>query len=558
MAPKKGSRRPGAPRAGGYHVKTGCITCKIRHVKCDEEKPECHKCTSTGRKCDGYASKQEILSTNSSLEQAIQTIRQEHLSFPFMTITDWRGSSDEQRGFEYFRVQTSEDLAYSLNNSLEELVLQTSHRYDAIKHGAIALGSLGETIRINSNSTLSEVQTPARRRHEFARAQYYKAISILNQDIAQRDKDMVDFALISCFLFIVFEFLQGNDQSAVTHLRGGLNLLRETYFPKGSPQATRNNDQQVPMSAMQKEIARIFHILDTQATMWLGLRTFHTDFHMPIDNEATRHVTPSTFASLDEACDDLNCIIGRIYNFRRMASKHDFAPSTAEVPASVYAERDQLLDRLDVHRRRLSNYLARRTTTQEPEDPHRITVLRINRKVTTMMLATYLEPHEDLYYAQTTSQFWQIVSLATLILRPETPDMHHHLIQAVQSNNAARHHGAFHEAPHERQIFAFFNGLIQPLYFTAIKCRDKSTAVRAIELLEMEPWREGAWDSKAMARIARRKMEELERKGWYDEEALDHRMLKAKEEEDRRYVLGEEALSTEWTLATDPPITYPV
>ncbi|KAL1797969.1 hypothetical protein ACET3X_004575 [Alternaria dauci] len=35
-------------------VKTGCRTCKVRHVKCDETKPKCLKCTSTGRKCEGY------------------------------------------------------------------------------------------------------------------------------------------------------------------------------------------------------------------------------------------------------------------------------------------------------------------------------------------------------------------------------------------------------------------------------------------------------------------------------------------------------------------------
>ncbi|KAI2613794.1 uncharacterized protein GGS25DRAFT_17386 [Hypoxylon fragiforme] len=35
-------------------VRTGCITCKIRRVKCDETKPACTRCSSTGRKCDGY------------------------------------------------------------------------------------------------------------------------------------------------------------------------------------------------------------------------------------------------------------------------------------------------------------------------------------------------------------------------------------------------------------------------------------------------------------------------------------------------------------------------
>lgn len=33
---------------------TGCATCKIRRIKCDESRPVCTRCTSTGRKCDGY------------------------------------------------------------------------------------------------------------------------------------------------------------------------------------------------------------------------------------------------------------------------------------------------------------------------------------------------------------------------------------------------------------------------------------------------------------------------------------------------------------------------
>ncbi|CAI6335536.1 unnamed protein product [Periconia digitata] len=36
--------------------KTGCITCRIRKVKCDEKKPSCKRCISTGRTCDGYRS----------------------------------------------------------------------------------------------------------------------------------------------------------------------------------------------------------------------------------------------------------------------------------------------------------------------------------------------------------------------------------------------------------------------------------------------------------------------------------------------------------------------
>ncbi|KAL5599098.1 hypothetical protein FOVSG1_006910 [Fusarium oxysporum f. sp. vasinfectum] len=42
-------------RKGSKKVRTGCITCKVRKIKCDETRPCCRRCTNTGRNCDGYA-----------------------------------------------------------------------------------------------------------------------------------------------------------------------------------------------------------------------------------------------------------------------------------------------------------------------------------------------------------------------------------------------------------------------------------------------------------------------------------------------------------------------
>lgn len=469
----------------------------------------------------------------------MKTVQRSFTPLP-IAIGGWTGSLDELRGFDYFRVQTSQDLAYSLNASLQELVLQNSHHHLAIKHAAIALGSLGETIRIGSIPTLLNTHSPAFVKHEFARSQYYKAIQLLQRDIQRNEKETVEIALISCFLFIVFEFLQGNEQSSMSHLRSGLAILRKQYFPHAE---TRDIVQDSKLNPIQSEIARIFHILDTQATMWLGLRAFQGKAYIPIDGGPTStYISPNHFDSLDDACEDLIKLISRIYNFRRYASKYDFAPSTTHVPAAIYAEKDSLLHELDIHRRRLMQFLARQIDAQKPEDPHRITILRINRKVTTMMLAAYLKPHEEIFYAECMSQFWQIVSLSTFILR-QTPEMPRRVVQIVHKNHDVE------DAPHGRNLFSFFAGLIQPLYFTAIKCRKRVTAHKAIDLLEGEPWREGAWDSAAMAKIARRKTEELEVAGWYD---IEYHGTPVED-------TGRSAeLSIDWPLATDPFITYPV
>ncbi|KAL8988291.1 MAG: hypothetical protein Q9169_008580, partial [Polycauliona sp. 2 TL-2023] len=177
-----------------------------------------------------------------------------------------------------------------------------------------------------------------------------------------------------------------------------------------------------------------------------------------------------------------------------------------------------------------------------PQDPHRITILGINRKVTLMLLATYLKPHEERFYADCMTHFRQIVSLASFILR-QTPQMPRRAMRIV------------HRKQHEigDTPGSFFAGLIQPLYFTAIKCRERVTALKAVDLLEGEPWREGTWDSAVMAKVARGKMEELEEEGWYDAE---YHGRPADGMEEREYGRDTE-LSFEWPLATDPYIAYP-
>ncbi|KAI0470767.1 hypothetical protein GGR56DRAFT_682753 [Xylariaceae sp. FL0804] len=50
-----GGPRGARKRASKPKVRTGCISCKRRHVKCDEEKPSCAECDRIGIMCEGYA-----------------------------------------------------------------------------------------------------------------------------------------------------------------------------------------------------------------------------------------------------------------------------------------------------------------------------------------------------------------------------------------------------------------------------------------------------------------------------------------------------------------------
>ncbi|KAL9002828.1 MAG: hypothetical protein Q9188_004271 [Gyalolechia gomerana] len=509
---------------------------RVRHVKCDEVRPECNNCKSTGRRCDGYKASTPPLPHSTSSSPITWRTTSPELKLNIITPSTWNGSLDELRAFDYFRVQTSDDLAYSLNASLDILVLQTRHYHKAIKHAAIALGALEHSIRINKSLPVGT--SSALWRHHFANRQYYTAVKLVQRDISRNNKDSINLTLISCFLFTVFEFLQGNEPAAETHLRCGLNILcQQLLIPTDGP-ADAKTSPTAKLTDIQSEIACIFKTIDSQATMWLDLPTPDQKPLVPIHSPVCGDWA-QPYRSLDEAGQDFSKIIDRVYDFRRHASKHDFASTTADIPAPIYTQRDSLLDELDHHRRRLQNYLQdRQTFCEQPEDAYRITVLRINRKVTTVMLGTYLEPNKSSFYAKGQQQFWQIVSLATIILRPETSTTRQRLLESMHFQHTPLGRGKKQE-PQQRQIFSFFAGLIQPLYFTAIKSPCQGTVMKAIELLETEPWREGSWDSAAMAKLARIR---VQRSSFPTDSSAERE---------------EEGLNVEWPLATDPLITYP-
>jgi Zn(2)-Cys(6) binuclear cluster domain-containing protein len=48
-APSTNRKRASMPK-----VRTGCVTCKVRHVKCDERRQVCSRCDKALINCDEY------------------------------------------------------------------------------------------------------------------------------------------------------------------------------------------------------------------------------------------------------------------------------------------------------------------------------------------------------------------------------------------------------------------------------------------------------------------------------------------------------------------------
>jgi len=219
------------PRASKPKVKSGCITCKTRRVKCDETKPACLRCQKSGRICDGYAPEP---SPNRGLLELQPRIPSAILYGPSVSIHTSL-SEEEGKYFQLFTERTAHELSGFLDPTFwTRLVLQESHNVAAIRHAVIALGALSKSLETAPGPDLkvNVIQSIDKKHHEHAVSQHLKAIQALNYYISSSEAPQLRNALIACLLFVCFETFQGSYASSVQQTYGGLKILRSYYVGK--------------------------------------------------------------------------------------------------------------------------------------------------------------------------------------------------------------------------------------------------------------------------------------------------------------------------------------
>lgn len=157
-------------------------------MKCDEKKPHCHRCKSTGRKCDwtSHVKPTPILETAK-------------VSFP---IKQFPGTSEENNHFQFFCTKTRIQLSGLFGSTFwSQHVLQVCVSQPAIWHAAVAVASLQQ----ERNATTFGVGEEDAPLSNFTVMQYVKAMQHLRVSHHEHKIPAVDIALLCCVLFICFE-----------------------------------------------------------------------------------------------------------------------------------------------------------------------------------------------------------------------------------------------------------------------------------------------------------------------------------------------------------------
>ena len=463
-------------------------------MKCDEEKPVCCACRSTGRLCDGYSTQksQDIPSLLYGKVYGVSSAALANLHLCFLK------SGEERRHFEYFQCKTRKQIEHAFGSAtrVHQLILQGSHSDTSLKHMVIALGSLTEhldQVKFSSDESVRKGQYLG-----YADTQYIKGISQLRQDMSCVNVQSAELILTSCLLLSLFDFLRGKDTDGRVHLAAGIDILRRCFSSQFSTLMHRRITDDFRPSVLSEDFAVVFSAMDLHAAIWVGRPVFHSSPMIEmISDRSTLDCDLRPELNLDDISNNLDFQIMRAHRFH-----HSNAPvcrSLVEAPTHIYTERERLLYELRQWLNGLEYFLS--TSPQlTQDDEYRITLMRMNYHSLVITISHFFQPHHGPPQSDSTLTYHlsQIITESRSILCPDINDpSRFRLLRAIAAN-------CQEPDPANLPIFAFVPGAIQPLYLTALHSVNAQMREEAITLLEENPWREGAWDSAVMAALARR------------------------------------------------------
>ncbi|KAE8408869.1 hypothetical protein BDV37DRAFT_136663 [Aspergillus pseudonomiae] len=453
-------------RRSAPKVKTGCLTCKIRRVKCDEQRPDCLRCTSTGRHCDGYPS------DNSALVQK-WTWRPASINsycIPFKV----PGSQADRQLLHYYCCQAAESLSTYTDPTLwTTLILQRSHHEPVIRNALVTFSSLYQNHLSGELSGYNNDKLPPLKTLQRIAKCHRQLTTYLSSPGA-----LPEVALTCSVLFYAFEALIGNTKQAIKHLDLSLTLLQRCQNDSSS---LSKPDDIIP------HLAALLSCLDVQASVYDQQRGLpRLALTSPSETCGTQNVVPETFIDVSQS----EAVLLKLQNWiaRHLAInakvKHN---PLSEIPPQVLHERGVLEGQLQ----RYLTAVDKLYEGSEERVAKRILLLRIQAQM---------------YYAVILQRFpWPCGQLSSII-RPVSPlktsqsqPAPDDWIDAALSEmsillNTSPQYTATRSRP-----FTLSTQLVGGLLHACLRTTRQDTLKTALFLLQHPnlPGRDGLWDAKA-------------------------------------------------------------
>ncbi|KAI5865412.1 hypothetical protein GGS23DRAFT_559146 [Durotheca rogersii] len=496
-------------RASKPKVRTGCISCKRRHVKCDEGKPSCAECERLGLMCEGYAPPktkapaprpERLLLPKPSL-----TVRSDAASTTPPRLEDYRPPISPTPGFGFelgqedkwyftlFRDQICHELSpHYRSNFWTRTSLRDCMVNRCIHHSILSIGAYARALIDLREGSPTRDRMPRtwwppwvlNKHHQAALTHHAKALSHLRSNIRLYGIDG-RLTMAATLLFIVFENMQGNYHSSGNLIRSGIKVLRDIRNRGNDSRSILRHQWHRYLTTPQDEVDEIANIFARYSVTFAHVPFAHGKFayHMLLteddddsdDDDDLEYTNPFTLAvppNLEHAKQTWDYLSVQLANFQNKAAWHILNPDYDFDEAAAVRKQERYLTVLHDLGLGLNALFF---SSVDGRESRGIELLRLQHALAVIAVSCCLDPTETMYDGFL-PQFEDVIQRCRLFMNYDT------------------------DVP-AKIGFASEIGLLPLLAFVGARCRTARIRLEAVELMRSYQWREGSWDNSSLARV---------------------------------------------------------
>ncbi|TKA39409.1 hypothetical protein B0A54_10428 [Friedmanniomyces endolithicus] len=374
---------------------------------------------------------------------------------PLALCTNPTSNALERRTFDFFRFRTLDCVSgYFVDPQWDRLVLQCCESEPVVRHAVNAFAALHEQ-RFHRDASIKDGSSALQVQGSFPALQYSKALQGL-QSILRAQNVSVDLIMMCILLMVHFESLRECYVPALVHIEHAIQLLHSS----GS----------FDPSKIDPSLLRALMRLDIQGSLYLGARVPGLAFYtIALDN-----TLPTEIHDVMQARDLLNTWISRLFHFMRVYADEYKFDRVGMAPLEVIARSQELARTFAEIDRLLWDFMHQPTLKLNIREQHGLAVLRSRAKVNRIVAACSIYAETTIYDAYLT-EFDEILNICTYVMGSDNAD---------------------------RRLFSVSldEGLLSPLHFIALHCRDSRIRRSALAHLQRLPTKAGIWHVEAITR----------------------------------------------------------
>lgn len=414
-------------------------------------------------------------------------------------------TDEQEQSFDFFRSVSVAELTalFPLDSDFWcSTVLSVAMLQPAIRYAVSALGALHRQY-VEDFDALTPEDPNVHPLVRYGLSQYTKALKAF-ADLATSPV-AIDrlFAAIACVLIILVSTLQGFQAACLRHLANALRLYQDLQT---TVRATHGSIYDRHITALRSILLSLQSQARSQNCDQVPLKfiSFADAHHTPTDS----HDAVISFASANEARDYCTLITN---DLQHLVPDFDAAAAMGPAEDMCHPLFLKLLAAEDaLHRLQIE------TLDSDPESTLTNLILQLDYCSLNLYLRALplLTANGEMAWDIFDAHFTKIVSLSRQILahvqhHRSTPSLHtsrptQSAATPISSSSSSPNKPptTTSSTPPTKPVFTTVQGIVGPLFTTAMHCRVPSIRHEALRLLRAHPRREGLWDNATSARVA--------------------------------------------------------